>query len=361
MESLKDSEERFRSVVETAPDAIINVDGSGNIIFWNRAAEKMFGYSAGAASGRPLTFIMPERFRETHNRGLYRAVLSGETRINGKTFITVGLKRDGSEIPLELSLAICNAKGELFFTGIIRDITERKRIDALGIASMSHELRTPLTAIIGFSELLKQKAAGDLNQKQEHYVDNVHTSSIFLLNLISDILDLSKIKAGKIEPVIEKMSVPSAIEEAIILLKEKAAKHNIILKKELDPQLELIEADRQRFKQILLNLLSNAVKFSKEEGIVTVTAKKMEDTAKISVSDTGMGIKPENLGKLFCEFEQLDSGIAKKYGGTGLGLAISKQLVELHGGKIWAESRYGEGSTFTFSLPLKAGLKVKDK
>ncbi|MDP2752932.1 MAG: HAMP domain-containing sensor histidine kinase, partial [Nitrospirota bacterium] len=172
---------------------------------------------------------------------------------------------------------------------------------------------------------------------------------------INDILDLSKVEAGKTELVFEKISVPEAINESIILIKEKAAKHNIIIKKEFDPELDFIEADKQRFKQILFNLLSNAVKFSKPDGgVVTIATKKLGDSAEISVSDTGIGIKPKNMGKLFQKFEQLESEISNKYGGTGLGLAISKQLVEMHGGRIWAESKYGEGGTFTFILPLKA-------
>jgi signal transduction histidine kinase len=159
---------------------------------------------------------------------------------------------------------------------------------------------------------------------------------------------------GKIELVIEKIYVPETINETITLIKEKTARHNVVIKKEIDPQLE-IEADKQRFKQILFNLLDNAVKFSKNEGgIVTITAEKEGDMAKISVSDTGIGIKEEDMGKLFNKFQQLDSSISRRYGGTGLGLAITKRLVELQGGKIMAESKYGEGSTFTFLLPLIA-------
>ncbi len=180
-------------------------------------------------------------------------------------------------------------------------------------------------------------------------------SSKFLLNLINDILDLSKVEAGKIELIIEKLYVKTAIEETLNLIKEKASKHNIELKKEFDPGLKDIEADQQRFKQILFNLFSNAIKFSKPEGgTITVTSKKEEDMARFSVSDTGIGIKEESLGKLFKEFGQADARISKQYGGTGLGLAITKKLIELHGGKIWVESKYGEGSTFDFTLPIKS-------
>jgi signal transduction histidine kinase len=226
------------------------------------------------------------------------------------------------------------------------------------LATMSHELRTPLNSILGFSELLKQGIYGKLNEKQEHYVDNVITSSKFLLDLINDILDLSKVEAGKIELVMGSMSVPVTIAETFTLIKEKALKHNVHLKQEIDPQIDFIDADKQRFKQILFNLLSNSVKFSKKEGgTVTITAKKEGDMAKFSVSDTGIGIKEEEMGKLFKEFAQANPEISKDYGGTGLGLAITKKLVELHGGKITAESKYGEGSTFSFTLPLVAKKK----
>ncbi len=253
---------------------------------------------------------------------------------------------------------------------VVHDITEAKKSEDLRVekerveyanrakseflATMSHELRTPLNSIIGFSELLKEGMYGELNEKQAHYINNVITSSKFLLDLINDILDLSKVEAGKIELAKERISVQVTIGETLILIKEKASKLNILLKQEIDPQIDFIEADKQRFKQILFNLLSNAVKFSKKEGgTVTITAKKEGDMAKISVSDTGIGIKEEDMGKLFRDFSQVSPETSKEYGGTGLGLVITKKLVELHGGSITAESKYGEGSTFAFTIPVK--------
>ncbi len=221
------------------------------------------------------------------------------------------------------------------------------------LSTMSHELRTPLNSIIGFSDLLKQKMIGELNEKQEHYIDNVLYSSKHLLSLINDILDLSKIESGKIEMKIEKISIHSTINETLEMVRTTAMKHNINLIKEFDPGLEFLEADKQKLKQILFNLLSNAVKFSKQnEGTITITTKKYDENVQISVSDTGIGIKKEDMGKLFNKFQQIESATYRKYGGTGLGLAISKELVELHGGRIWAESKYGEGSTFIFQIPI---------
>ena len=221
------------------------------------------------------------------------------------------------------------------------------------LSNMSHELRTPLNSIIGFSELIHQGSEGELNEKQMRYLENILTSSKFLLNIINDILDLSKIAAGNVELVTERLSVPDIINESLNLLKMIALEHNIKLKIELDPQLDFIEADRMRIKQILFNLLSNAVKFSKKEGgIITITTKKEGRLAKISVSDTGIGIKHENMEKLFVSFEKIPE-ISNRYGGIGNGLSISKALVELQGGTLVAQSKYGEGSTFTFFIPLR--------
>jgi len=221
---------------------------------------------------------------------------------------------------------------------------------------MSHELRTPLNVVIGFSELLKQKTFGDLNEKQEHYIDNVIHSGKHLLNLINDIISLMLIDAGKLELIIEKTHVAALIDENLAQIIAKANKTNVKFIKEISPELDYIEVDRQKFGQILFNLLENAVKFSKPEGgTVTITVKKVGNMAQFSVSDTGIGIKKENLNKLFTVFQQLESGMSRKYGGTGLGLAIVKSLVILHGGKIWVESEYGEGTTFIFLVTLKSG------
>lgn len=223
---------------------------------------------------------------------------------------------------------------------------------------LSHEMRTHLNSIIGFSELLKQKTAGELNAKQEQFASNILKSGNMQLALISDLLDLNKIETGKMELVIEKMHVPEAVDEALALVKEKAEKQNVLLKKYLDPALDFMEADRHIVRQVLYNLLDNAVKFSKPEGgNVTITTKRKGDAAEFSVSDNGTGISTEDMTKLFTQFPHIDSGGTRKNEGTGLGLALSQKLAELHGGKITAESRFGEGSTFTLMLPVKAEIK----
>ncbi|MCZ7397859.1 MAG: PAS domain-containing sensor histidine kinase, partial [Candidatus Methanoperedens sp.] len=365
---------KLSSAVQQTADVVVITDRNGAIEYVNPAFEKITGYAKEEAIGKTPKILKSEKQDKKFYEHLWKTILSGEV-FHG---ILINNKKNGEMYHSEKTITpIKDAYGNItHFVSTDKDITERKRAEEIRfenerlefadkaksefLASMSHELRTPLNSIIGFSELLKQKTAGDLNGKQEHYLDNVLTSGTFLLNLINDILDLSKVEAGKIELVIEKMSVPATINETLTLIKEKAAKHDVLLKTELDPALSFIEADKQRFKQVLFNLLSNAVKFSKEEGgIVTITTKKEGDMAKISVSDTGIGIKNEDIGKLFTEFEQVNVEISKKYGGTGLGLAISKKLVELHGGKIRVESEYGEGSKFTFTVPI--GSKNKSE
>jgi len=223
---------------------------------------------------------------------------------------------------------------------------------------MSHELRTPLTTVIGYLIILQGTSHGKLNKKQRFFVDNILTSSKHLLDLINGILDLAKIEAGKLEMVFEEVSIPDTINEILKVVHENAAKNNITLKKKIGPDLPPIEADRRALKQIFFNLLSNAIKFNvQNKGFVTVSASREGNMIKISVSDTGIGIKEEDMPRLFQKFEQLDTGISRKYEGTGLGLAITKQLVELHGGKITVESKYGKGTTFTFSLPITEKIR----
>jgi signal transduction histidine kinase/CheY-like chemotaxis protein len=223
------------------------------------------------------------------------------------------------------------------------------------LMKMSHELRTPLNSVLGFSQVLKMKHHGELNEKQEQYVDNIFQSATRLLGMINDMLDLVKVESGEKRPLsVQSFPVTETIDEALVFINDRAEKKKIVIQKEIDPGLGIIEADKIRFKQILLNLIDNAVKFGKPDGgTVNIAAGKNGDMAQFSISDKGIGIKVEDIGRLFDLFYQADSGISRKYGGAGAGLAVTKQLVEEHGGRIWVESKYGEGSTFSFTLPLK--------
>jgi len=219
------------------------------------------------------------------------------------------------------------------------------------LANMSHELRTPLNAIIGFSEVLGERMFGELNEKQDEYLKDIHASGQHLLSLINDILDLSKIEAGRMELELTDFDLPTAIDNALMLVRERAGRRGITLQMRVDSQLGQIRADERKVRQIVLNLLSNAIKFTPEGGRIEVLAAPKNGFVEVSVSDTGVGIAPEDQETVFEEFRQVGTA-AKKVEGTGLGLTLCRKFVELHGGKIWVESELGAGSTFTFTLPL---------
>ena len=249
------------------------------------------------------------------------------------------------------ALAIHNAR-------LFREIEDKSRqIEAANrhksefLANMSHELRTPLNAIIGFSEVLQERLFGELNEKQAEYTSDILTSGQHLLSLINEILDLSKVEAGRMELELASFDLPLAIENARTFVRERAVKHGITLDVDIDDRLGDYVGDERKIKQILLNLLSNAVKFTPEGGRISITANKTDNGAEISVSDTGIGIPPAEQPTIFEEFRQVGGDYAHKKEGTGLGLTLAKKFVELHGGRIWVESEVGKGSTFTFTLP----------
>ncbi len=231
------------------------------------------------------------------------------------------------------------------------EIANKHKSDFL--ANMSHELRTPLNAIIGFSEVLLEKMFGDVNERQLDYLKDIHSSGKHLLSLINDILDLSKIEAGRMELDLAEFDLPSALQNAMTLVKERAQRNGIELSLEVDPALSTVTADERKFKQILLNLLSNAVKFTPQNGRVGVRAAPTAGAVEVAVSDTGIGIAAEDQASVFEEFKQVGRDYTRKAEGTGLGLALTKRFVELHGGSIRLSSEPGKGSTFTFTIPVR--------
>jgi len=222
------------------------------------------------------------------------------------------------------------------------------------LANMSHELRTPLNAIIGFSEVLGERLFGELNEKQEEYLKDIHASGQHLLSLINDILDLSKIEAGRMELELTDFDLPAAIDNALTLVRERAGRRGIALHHAVDERLGQVRGDERKIKQVLLNLLSNAIKFTPEGGRIEIRAIPVDGAVEVSVSDTGLGIAPEDQEAIFEEFRQVGTA-DKKVEGTGLGLALSRKFIELHGGRIWVESQIGVGSTFTFTIPIPIG------
>jgi signal transduction histidine kinase len=235
---------------------------------------------------------------------------------------------------------------------LVREVEAANRNKSEFLANMSHELRTPLNAIIGFSEVLSERMFGELNEKQADYIGDILQSGRHLLSLINDILDLSKIEAGRMELELSDFDLPGTVENALTLVRERAFRRGITLERTVDERLGTIRADERKVKQVLVNLLSNAVKFTPEGGKIDVRVAMNDREAAISVTDNGVGITPEDQEKVFEEFRQVGT-VSRKVEGTGLGLAISRKFVELHGGKIWVTSQVGTGSTFAFTLPLQ--------
>jgi len=301
--------------------------------------------------------------RDTLIRFGYRALLSvpllREDQIIGS--LSFNRKAPG-EFPPEIvevlktfatqsALAIQNAQ-------LFREIADKSaQLEAASrhksefLANMSHELRTPLNAILGFSEILAEKMFGDINEKQTEYLQDILESGRHLLSLINDILDLSKIEAGRMELELSEFDLPNAIDNALTLVRERASRRGIRLGSTVDERLGMIGGDERKVKQVLLNLLSNALKFTPEGGRIDVAARLHHDAAEVSVTDTGIGIAPEDQIAVFEEFRQVGAA-DKKAEGTGLGLALSRKFIELHGGRIWLKSQVAAGSTFTFTLPL---------
>ena len=237
---------------------------------------------------------------------------------------------------------------------LYRELEAASRHKSEFLANMSHELRTPLNAIIGFSEVLDDRMFGELNEKQAEYVRVILTSGRHLLSLINDILDLSKVEAGRMELELGTFNLPMALENALTLIRERATRHGLALVLTVDDAIADVVADERKLKQVLLNLLSNAVKFTPEGGRIEVRAAPANGHVEVAVTDTGVGIAPEDQEAIFEEFRQVGPASAGKREGTGLGLALARKFVELHGGRLWVKSEVGRGSTFTFSLPLDA-------
>ena len=281
-------------------------------------------------------------------------VLSMDARLKG---ITSGDFSGRVEIPNrdELGALAANLNRMSEELGrLYREIEAASRHKSEFLANMSHELRTPLNAIIGFSEVLLQRMFGELNPKQEEYLNDVLTSGRHLLSLINDILDLSKVEAGKMELELVDFDLPASIDNALTLVRERAVRRGVALQTAVDERLGEIRGDERKIRQVMLNLLSNAIKFTPEGGRIEISAVPVDGSVEVSVSDTGVGIAPEDQEAVFEEFRQVGASAAQQEG-TGLGLALARKFVELHGGRIRVKSQVGVGSMFTFTIPARRG------
>jgi PAS domain S-box-containing protein len=375
-EALRDSEARKAAIFDSALDSIISINHAGNIIEFNPQAEKTFGYKRDEVIGQPMDeLIIPPTLRPKHRAALAHYLATGIGSVVGGRVELTAMRRDGSEFPVELSLTSISSKTQPMFTAYLRDLTEQKKQEELRqrsrqleeqnlriqeanrlksefLANMSHELRTPLNAVIGFAELLVDGKAGPLTTEQKEYLNDIATSGHHLLQLINDVLDLAKIEAGRMELDPETFSIKSAADEVCTIMRPFALKKNITINLEVADPVDAVTLDLRKLKQMLYNLLSNAIKFSHEEGVVKLAIRTgAQELIEIAVKDSGIGIKRDDLPRIFREFEQLESGASRRFPGTGLGLALTKKIVELHNGSIRVETEFGKGSTFTIALP----------
>ncbi len=353
---------RAAAIVETVPEGIVSVDGAATIRSFNRSAEIIFGYSEQEVLGRPVTLLMPERHREAHKQELERARSGGETRVIWKALETHGLRKDGREFPVELSLSTLKTAEGMSFIGVIRDITERKRaqeavekLKADFMAMIVHDLRSPLSNLGGITSMLEEGLLGPVAEEQKKWLGKIGANVRNLIGLVNDFLDLSQLESGRIELTKEEVDLDQLIQTSLdnyfILAQDK----KISLRKRVDPALTRITADPRRLDQVFGNLISNALKFTPTGGEIEVgVCLENEAQIKVWVSDTGVGIAPEEISQIFQKYRQTASGKNSGQKGTGLGLVICKMIVEAHRGKIWAESEEGKRTTFTFSLPLRA-------
>ncbi len=400
-ETLRESEERYRALVNLGAEvgeAVIMLQdteqGDGIQTFVSDKWSHITGYSKKKLLGMSFFDLIHPKDREASLERHYRK-MRGEA-MSGLFELSI-VRKDGTEVPIELTSAYTMYKGERANVAYIRDITERKRmelelkekheqldvqneelqsqteelmtqqqelIEKTGeveranrlksefLANMSHELRTPLNVIIGFSELMRDEVPGKINEEQGQCLSDVLASSQHLLNLINEVLDLSKIESGKMKFRLANIALTEVIDSLARTLLPILAPRKQSLDVEIEQRLPLVHADEAKVSEVLLNLLSNAIKFTPDGGKLKIEAVRNGDWCQVSVIDNGIGIKKEDQEQIFEPFYQLDNPLTREKSGTGLGLALVKQIIEKHGGQIWVESEYGKGSRFTFTLPL---------
>ena len=403
---LIESEKQYRIFFESANDILLFLDRHGKILDANDRLKEIGGYEREDLVGkniRSLTKLMSKK-------SLAIVVKSFVKRMAGlkvPPYEVEMVTKSGEWLTIEINAVAIKREGKVIGDLVIlRDMTERKRAETeikqlyeqvktfnveleekikertkeLEVAvkeaeaanqakseflsGMSHELRTPLTSIIGFSQVLAEQYFGKLNDKQSEYVKDILDSGEHLLSLINDVLDLAKVEAGKVELELSSFNMKELLESSLVMIKEKASKHSISLEARISPTLDnlVITADQRKLKQVMFNLLSNAAKFTPDHGQITVEAERKGKKLIVSVTDTGIGVSPKYQRKIFEEFYQAHTGPKDKTPGTGLGLPLSRSFIEMHGGKIWVESKgKGKGSRFVFSLPIREAEKEGGK
>jgi PAS domain S-box-containing protein len=355
----KQASQYARSLIEASLDPLVTISAQGKITDVNAASVDATGVPREKLIGTDFSdyFTEPQTAREGYQKvfseGLVRDYALAIRHVTGRIM----------DVLYNASVYKDDKGKVLGVFAAARDVTERKRFEqslqeanrmkSEFLANMSHELRTPLNGIIGFTEFLVDGKPGQINPKQKEYLGDILNSAKHLLQLINDVLDLAKVEAGKMELNLEDFSLTQAIDEVCAVAKPMAQKKHMLVSISVAAELERVTLDQQKFKQVLYNLVSNGIKFTDDGGAVEISAQPYNGGYfKLSVNDTGIGIKPEDLQRLFREFEQLESGTSRRYEGTGLGLALTRKIVELQGGSISVESKIGKGSVFSVVLPL---------
>jgi PAS domain S-box-containing protein len=384
-EGLRTQEAYLRAVLEHVLDGIISVNADGIIEIFNPAAERMTGYSRAEVLGQSINMLMPAHLAKEHDGHIQRFEQSRTSLVMDTLREVPVLRKDGTVFPAELAVTYMDQGERPVFIGSLRDVSERIRVEkelkkhrddleelvrdrtveleaskeqaqqanhakSAFLASMSHELRTPLNAILGYSEILKEDMEANGNPAAIEDLEKITSAGKHLLALINDILDISKIEAGKFELVETAVGVGALVDNVAATTRPLIEKNNNILELRCPDDIGEIKADAMRLRQALLNLLGNGAKFTKN-GRIKLEVERIEDSICFRVSDTGIGMTREQMSRLFKTFSQADATISHQYGGTGLGLAISRRLARLMGGDISVESEAGQGSCFTLTLP----------
>ena len=374
-ELLRQNEEKYRMLFELSPVGITTMDMKGIVTSCNPAVYKEGGYTEGELVGKHFSKLAAVRSRDIPKfLKVFTSIVRGKAP---QPFAISYNQKDGTLGWTELHLALLAAGGKKLGVQVLqRDVTDRKHMEqeiqrkseqleaqneelekasrakSDFLARMSHELRTPLNVVMGFAELMLDQVPGEINEEQRQCLDDILTSGRHLLGLINEVLDLTKVEAGKVELRLKDITLAEVVESVTSAMMPELSQRKQSFEVRLDDGLPLVQADEARLRQVLFNLLSNASKFTPDGGKLNIEASTKDGWCQVSVSDNGTGIKEEDLKQIFEPFYQVDDSMTRERRGTGLGLTLVKELVEMHGGRILVESKYGKGSSFIFTLPL---------